>query len=218
MRKTLVIMVICFLMIGNLFANESNNKGNVVSDEILEELIITHSEDSNEEKYVQNLANELNVSYEEAYAINKKENEKYLKEKKAKGFETAGLDEIIAYKTVYGHTEIRNTPNYVVMAVEVKYIYSQATSYALEIMSVGAPHMYIPGASSCTISGGDYNKEVNKFDARISRTVSFVYEVSSTTSISIGGDVANWEYTSILTKIVTTHGKTIVMNIDLSKL
>ncbi|ABR50762.1 hypothetical protein Amet_4694 [Alkaliphilus metalliredigens QYMF] len=208
MKKIIVMVIFALLLSSNLYA--ANAYTNDVSNDIF---VVTRSENSSEERYVQSLANELNISYKEAYEMNQKENQEYLSE-----IGTLGLDEIINYKTLIGSTSLSGAPQSVEMAVEVKYVYSYTTGKALEIMSVGEPHMYIPGLSNVQLSGGGYNKEVSTTNARISRTATLVYEVGSSTGITIGGDILNISQTSSETYTVTTRAKTYVMSFGLSDL
>lgn len=194
--------LLVFSLFGNVYASHANTGTKTIDSKV-----------SSEERYVESLARQLNVTFEEAYEINRKENEEYFGK-----VSTRGLDEIISYKTVYEDWSLSNAPQKVEMAVEVKYVYSYTTGKALEIMNVGEPHMYIPGASQSTVSGGGYNKEVTTKNARISRTASIVYQVSTSAGISIGGDIVGFNTSVSGTTTVTTRAKTYVMYISLSDL
>ena len=151
--------------------------------------------------------------------INEQENQKIL-EKYQNDTEIVpyGYDEVIRYKTVYKQFDIVNAPQNVEIAVEVKYVYSIPYNTAIEIISVGNPLLYIPGASSLTINSGGFNIETTSTSARVSNTASLVYTVSSSYGISVGGDIISFDGSIDETTTVSTKAKTYVFNIYLNNL
>ncbi len=75
--------------------------------------------------------------------------------------------------------------------------------------------MYVSGATTLRVNGGNFNVENNGTSARISRTCSLTYEVTSSVGISVGGDILGVNKTESETYMITTDAITIAMNIRL---
>ncbi len=174
-------------------------------------------ENSTEAKYIERLAEELRVSFEEAYEINKKESQELLKKN---ADELKRTDVVVKYKEHISSQKIINSNNELYIAAEIKYLYSNDDKKAVEIIEVEEPYMYVSGAATLSVGGGDFNVENNGTCARISRTCSLTYDVTSDAGISIGGDVLVIKKTSSKPRknIITTGITTYVMNIQLEDL
>ncbi len=174
-------------------------------------------ENSTEAKYIERLAKELGVSFEEAYEINKKENQELLK-KYAE--ELKRTDVVVKYKEHISSQKIINSNNELYIVAEIKYIYLNDDKKAVEIIEVEEPYMYVLGAATISVDGGEFNVENNGTSARISRTCSLTYDVTSDTDIFIGGEILGIKKTSSKPRksIITTEATTYVMNIQLKDL
>ncbi len=196
------LMMVMILSMG-ISVNASEEKLNFNNYEV---------ENSTETRYVEHLAEELGVPIEEAYEINEKENQELLMKNTGK---LRRADEVVKYKTIRSSQKIINTNNKLHMAAEVKYLYSNVDERAVEIIKVGEPYMYVSGATTLRVNGGNFNVENNGTSARISRTCSLTYEVTSSVGISVGGDILGVNKTESETYMITTDAITIAMNIRL---
>lgn len=170
-----------------------------------------------EEQYVQSLAKRMNISMIEAKAINDAENIKFYETRK--NVITRGATETIKYKTVYGYTGIAGAPlNQCVIMAEVKYVYDIVAKKATQIMAVQSPYMYVSGASSCTVQGGDFVTNIGSTSARLSRSANFVFVVSATSGVTVGLDIISIDKSATTTWTVTSKGRTYVKTIYLSEL
>jgi len=165
----------------------------------------THSDKNAEERYIESLAKKQKITVDEAKRINEEENKKVLAKYQSL---TKKSTEEIKYKTVCKDFRIDNTSQYVEMAVEVKYVYSNADGEPVEIIGIDNPSMYVP--SSYTVNGGDFNIEINPTSVRISRTA----VVSPPTRKNV---IFHHKSSSGKTK-ETTRAKTYVFNIKLNTL
>lgn len=165
----------------------------------------THSDKSAEERYIESLAEKQKITIDEAIRINEEENKKVLAKYQSL---TKKPTEEIKYKTVCKDFRIDNTHQYVEMAVEVKYLYSNADRKPIEIIGIDNPSMYVP--SSYTVNGGDFNIEINPTSVRISRT--------AVVSPPTRKNVIFYHKSSDGKTKVTTRAKTYVFNIKLNTL
>ena len=170
----------------------------------------THSDKSAEERYIESLAEKQKITVDEAKRINEEENKKVLA--KYQSLNKKSTEEI-KYKTVckdfrIDNTSRHDTSQHVEMAVEVKYVYSNADREPVEIIGIDKPSMYAP--NSYTVNGGDFNIEINPTSVRISRTA----VVSPPTRKNV---IFHHKSSSGKTK-ETTRAKTYVFNIKLNTL
>lgn len=162
------------------------------------------------ERFVASLAQQNEISYEEADQLEATQSANI----------TRAADEVLRYRTVDKSAgTISNGKGYSAsphIATEVCFVYSYATKGVVSIESLGNPYMYVPGASSFSLSSGGFNITKNAKSGRISTTGSVSYKVSGTT-ISIGGDIVSVSTTTGGYK-VTSKAKTFVINIYESNL
>lgn len=210
LKNKLIAILLCVIVLfnGTSFASNTENK----------QINLNNYPRNSRERYVASVALQKGISYEEADKIERQELARC-------GFEGQELvlfsnDEYLRYKTVDKRAGTINDGSMynqdIYIATEVRYVWSRVYNRLVNIESVGGPHVYIPGASNVTITGGDMVVEKYADRARISRTCSFVYETSGG-SVTIGGDIIsvtkNWSGVKI-----TTRAKTVVINITESDL
>lgn len=161
--------------------------------------------ENSRERFVANMALQHQISYQEADLL----------EKASALVIPRASDEVLKYKTIDQRAgTIQGGMGYeqgVNIATEVRYVYNRALGKVSSLEHVGAPIMYIPGASSWEIMDGDFNIEQYSKSARISRTTALSYEVAGMT-ITAGIDIIS---VSGMTQgyRVTTRAKTFVLNI-----
>ena len=137
------------------------------------------------ESYISVMAEEKNISYEEAETLDAKQNLSI----------TRGVDEQIRYatleKTAGTISDGKSYSQKVTIAVYAKYVYNLEIKKAIELVEISAPYAYIPGVSidNLTFDHGDY--AITKNSSTQSSVVvigSFVYTQPGI-SISVGGNI-----------------------------
>ena len=163
------------------------------------------------ERYVASLALAHGISYAEADAL----------EAASTAQITRGYDETVKYCTVdrrAGAIVGGGVNEPVNIATEVKYNYNLRTHSATDILSVGYPILYIPGAVSGSVSlnAGEPNIEHYPTRARISFTAAPSFRIHGN-SYSIGGDIFGVTIDGQDT-VITSRAKTYVMEFTVQSL
>ncbi len=209
MKKILTLLLILTLVL-------SMGIGSYADTSMEAETIGTYSKEITEKEYLEGMARELNITYDQAALRNEMENMKYFS---MGGIGTRGLDEVAKYKQVTRFLKINGSNSYLTMASEIKYAYSIPEGRAIEIIRVGAPLMSITGATSFHINGGGFNIENFGTSARISQTATLTFTITDSVGVSAGiGDIFSVDTSTSGETIVTTVPRTFVMSIKLSEL
>lgn len=155
------------------------------------------------EEYITILAEEKNISYEEAEKLDEEQSLRI----------TKAPDEIVRYATLEKSAgAIHNNADYwksVNIVVYAKYLYNTATHKLVELIEITAPYAYIPGVGEdrTSFDHGDY--AITKESTTKSSVVvngSFTY-TDPGIGISAGGDILGVSYqlggTVITTRAIT---------------
>lgn len=159
------------------------------------------------ERFVASMALQYGITYEEADLLEREESYQLLR----------ASDEVLKYKTIDKVVKtFTNNSGYsesVRIGTEVRYVFSRITNKVVNLERVGAPIIYIPGASDYTIKNNDFNIEQHPTSARVSITTVLEYY---TDDISVTGGI---QYCSVTVtskgyKVTSNGAITFILNIN----
>ena len=160
------------------------------------------------ERFVASMALQYGITYEEADLLEREESCQLLR----------ASDEVLKYKTidkvVYTFTNHSRYTEDVNMATEVKYVFNRATNEVVRLERIGAPIIYVPGASEYSVHDNEFNIDQYSTSARISITTVLTYY---TDDISVTAGVSFASVTDTMKGYkVTSNARTFVLNIKAS--
>ena len=146
------------------------------------------------DRFVASMAQEKEISFEEADALERAECSKYQTVARKS-------DEVLKYRTIDKYAGAINGKNgysvKVHIATEIRYVYNTPNRKPVSLESLGAPYIYIPKISNCSLSTGGFNKEKHTTSGRISATGALSF-VESGTTVSVGGDILGVSKTFVI--------------------